>query len=295
MAPDEVLSTYMSRVRTTVALLRSGNVTLLPALINLFAVNGLNSHYEAVTIDIALHPERFVSLDLDELETTCRAYAKTLAMVTSATTVSSAAAATPLPPPPATTPPASAVEADWQVVKANLANAATTCPLCIRAHAFTNCDKCHAAGYIVIHDPVQAAEKLKASRALAHQRRHRHHRPTASASATSLLTLLPPTAPAPSTTAPPLPPTPSTTSPPPSPPPDNDEDASALVAAAVHIMDVSYEELSDNENDLVEHPGFPPSRPAAASWARAVSGPHARSTSTPPRPKNPGVASTPGL
>ena len=71
----EALETYMSRIRTTVNLLRGGNVRLHPILINLLAVRGLDSAYEIVKHNITIHSKHFTSLMLDELERKCRLFA----------------------------------------------------------------------------------------------------------------------------------------------------------------------------------------------------------------------------
>ena len=212
-----------------------------PALINLFAVNGLDSTYEAVKLDIALHFKRFVSLNLEDLEATCDTYTRCLKSVTSNAATPSAAAATSLPPPPVPDHSAPAEEANWRAVQANLLKAADVCPLCIRPHPFTNCDKCLHAGYIVVHDPEKAKIDLKASR----ENRGRRRKPAASASAASVPSM-------PSTAYPSPSPAPSLTTQ----PPDDGEDASALVAAAVHVMEDGYDSLSDNEEGLLEHPGM---------------------------------------
>ena len=112
------------------------------------------------------------------------------------------------------------------------------CPLCIRPHPFTSCDQCLYAGYVVVHDPEKAKIGLKASRG-------RQRKPTASAIAASVPSI-------PSTASP----SPSTASPlPPPQPPGDGEDASVLIAAAVHVIEDGYDSLSDNEEGLLEHPG----------------------------------------
>ena len=272
MGADEVLSTYISRVLDTIVLLRGGAVVLHPALVNLFAVHGLNNNYAAVKMDIAVHPQRFVSLDLDELERTCNTYTRTLQAVTSDAVIPSAAAATPAPPPPPapdqTPTPTYPPKAHHPLgrLKAVLRAAKTTCPVCFHPHPFTQCFVCLGAGYVTEHDPEKAKEQLKA------QGKPPRRKPAAAASATSVHQ------------------TPAC--PPPPPPSDDDKDASAIAASAFHITD--YDSLSDDEGGLLDHGAIPACAGAAAEWTTVGDGRRARPTSVPPRPIDPGISPAPG-
>ena len=93
MKTGEALETYMCRVRNAVNQLRGGNMNLHPILVTLFAVRGLDSAYEAVKHDLAVHSENYTDLTLDNLERRCLTFVNATQKLQSDAAIPTAAAA----------------------------------------------------------------------------------------------------------------------------------------------------------------------------------------------------------
>ena len=291
MTADELLATYMSRVRDTVALLYGGKVALNPVLVNLFAVKGLSAEYAEIKRAISLHPEDFSSITLDALELRCNIYTRTTQSLDTNTPSPAAAAATPsLPPPPptASTTPDPSATLPRETLATRMKSATSICPLCHQKHSILDCGYILRAGFVIEYNPEKARETYSALNL--HGNRKAPSDPDSKGPAASAVfmpmssTILPPSLAA-------------TLPPPPSDASDASVDRSIFAAALTYTMDReydAYEELSDNEEGLCEHPGIP-SRASGAAAAIVLPSQQAltntgkwRPPSVPQRPFDPG-------
>ena len=71
MGPDKSLATYMSRIGTTICLLRGEKFHLHGILVNLFPVKGLGSAYKDVKGELDLCIKKLTTLTLKKLERKC--------------------------------------------------------------------------------------------------------------------------------------------------------------------------------------------------------------------------------
>ena len=119
-----------------------------------------SKRYERVKEDLWLNLNKFVRMELGELSKMCDAFVNTGTMigVNAATPAASGASTTPVadttdrnqPP----RPPSN------RQVKVRLAEAATTCPLCLVRHLDGDCRRLLREGWIAEHNPSKAKAKL---------------------------------------------------------------------------------------------------------------------------------------
>ena len=164
MKKTDTIENYMFRIRDAVTLLRDGNAKVNHILVVLCAIRGLDARYTRVKDDLKLNPAKFATMTLESLVTTCNSFVN-IGVTIAADTTNPAASGVTTTPDAATTdrnqPPPLPQRPSNAQIKTRLAEANTTCPICLIRHPYPQCRKCLKEGWVVEHDPVKAKAKLE--------------------------------------------------------------------------------------------------------------------------------------